>query len=99
MDYFRRMEPTPSVLRQGRLVMVMVAGILAVLLVLMFVDGSFRDPGTIAIAAATGVTVAGHGFAYLGQPTLARYRLGLVVMTVGIVAAFAFLLIDPFGAS
>ncbi len=96
MDYFQRLEPTPSALRNGRLVMVIVGAILLVLVVLMAIDVSPRDPNTLAIAAATAVTVVGHGIAYLGQPTLGRYRAGLVVMTVGIVAAFAVLLLNPF---
>lgn len=95
MDYLRRLAPTPSALRNGRLTMAFVGVILAGGLALAVVDPGFRDPWTLAILAATAVTVAGHGIAYLGQPTLGRYRAGLVVMAIGIVVAFALLFASP----
>ncbi len=98
MDYFRRLEPTPSALRNGRLTLAIVAAILGIIAALIVLVPGFGDTGTLAITAATVVTLAGHVIAYLGQPTLTRYRLGLVVMAVGIVAAFWMLIANPFAA-
>ena len=95
MDYLRRLEPTPSALRNGRLTMVIASGAVAVLVVLMLMDERLRDAGTIGIAASTALTVVGHGIAYLGQPDLSRYRIGLAIMAIGIVGAFAFLFLFP----
>ena len=41
----------------------------------------------LAITAATLITMAGFALAYLGQLTLKRFRVSLVVITVGMVAS------------
>lgn len=93
MNYLLRMEPTPSALRQGRLVMAIVAVILGVLLALYVASGAPPDSGLIATSVATGAILVGDGIAYFGQPSLRRYRIGRVIGSVAIVAAFATLLI------
>ena len=95
LDRFRRMEPTPHALRNGRLVLAMLVALLAVLTIVTLL-GTVFDTGTLAITLAACVTVLGHVIAYVGQPSLTRYRVGLVVAGVGIVTAFALLILDPF---
>ncbi len=99
MNYFRRLEPTPTALRNGRRTLVVVAAIVGLILVLLLFLPGFRDTGMVAITATTMVALVGHAIAYLGQPTLTRYRLGLIVATVGIVASFVLLIADPFPAA
>jgi hypothetical protein len=96
MDYIRRLEPTPAALRNGRIQLAILAGVMGILVALMALDPAARDTSTVTIAIASGVTLLGHVIAYAGRPTLARYRIGLVVMTVGIVTAFWMLLANPF---
>ena len=97
MDYLRRLEPTPDALRNGRLVLGVFAVFLAVLVVLIvFVPEFANDRNLLAITAATGVAFAGDCIAYLGQPSLTRYRLGLTVTTVGIVTGFVILFTNTF---
>lgn len=96
MDDFRRLEPTPSALRNGRLTLVILAAPVGVILVLIALVPAVGDAGMLAILAATMVTLAGHVVAYVGKPTLSRYRTGLVVMAIGIVTAFGLLIANPF---
>jgi hypothetical protein len=95
MDHVRNLRPTPSALRNGRIVLAALAGVVGVAVILIVLVPGFGDAATLAIAAATIVTLAGHVIAYVGQPTLTRYRVGLVVITVGIVAAFWLLIANP----
>jgi len=97
MEYLRRLEPTPDALRNGRVRLSIFAVVLVVLLVIIvFVPGISDDRNLLAITAATGVAFAGDCIAYLGQPSLTRYRLGLLVTTVGIIASFVILFTNPF---
>jgi hypothetical protein len=96
VEFLWNRTPTPSALRGGRitlvvLVVVFVIGVASILLVPGFGDTQF-----IAVMAATGVMVVGDATAYLGQPTVTRYRLGLAITTIGIVLAFWFWLANPF---
>jgi hypothetical protein len=99
MDYFRSLSPTPSALRNGRIVLTVVAIVVGVILIFIVLVPGFGDMGMLAITAATSVTLAGHAVAYLGQPSLMRYRIGLVVLTIGTVAAFWLLIANPFPPS
>jgi hypothetical protein len=76
--------------------MAIVAIALGVILLGVVLVPEVVDAGLLAIVAATLVTLAGHAIAYLGTPTVVRYRVGLVVMTMGIVASFWLLLANPF---
>jgi len=96
MDCIRRMQPTPQALRTGRLTLAIIAAFAVVILALIVLVPGFGDTGMLAITAALIITIAGHAIAYLGQPTLTRYRLGLIVMAVGIVAGFWLLVASPF---
>jgi len=96
MNSRRRSEPTPEALRNGRRTLVIFGVFVAVLLALNFFITDFADGNTWAIMATTGVAFVGDCIAYLGQPSLTRYRLGLVVTTIGIVAGFAILITNPF---
>lgn len=95
MNYLRRLEPTPSALRNGRVVLVLITAVLGAGVAIIVLVPGINDPWLFAILAATSVTVAGHAVAYIGRPTLLRYRIGLIVATVGIVGAFALMLIAP----
>jgi hypothetical protein len=96
MDYLRRLEPTPSALRNGRIQLAILGVVVGILVALMVLDPASRDTSTVTIAIASSVTLLGHVIAYGGPPTLTRYRVGLVVMTIGIVSAFWMLLANPF---
>jgi len=96
VDYFRRLEPTPTALRNGRRTLAIFAAFVAVILALIVLVPGFGDTGMLAITAATCVALAGDAIAYLGQPTLTRYRLGLIVTTVGVVASLVLLIANPF---
>jgi hypothetical protein len=96
INYLRGLEPTPSALRNGRLTLVIVAAVVGAILILLVLDPAFGDTGMLAITGATVVTLVGHVLSYVGQPTLGRYRLGLVVMAIGIVAAFWLVIANPF---
>jgi O-antigen ligase len=95
MDAFRRLEPTPQALRNGRRLLVLLVALLAVVTIVTLLGSGF-DTATLAITIATCVTVIGHVIAYVGQPSLLRYRVGLVVAAVGIVTAFWMLITDSF---
>ena len=82
MEWFRRLEPTPQALRNGRLVLALLVALLAVLTIVTLLGTGF-DTGTLAITLATCVTVLGHVIAYVGQPSLTRYRVGLVAAGSG----------------
>lgn len=74
----------------------MVAIIVVGVALFILVTPAAADAGWLAVLAATIVTVVGHGIAYLGEPTLTRYRVGLVLIGLGIVAAFFLLIVEPF---
>jgi hypothetical protein len=94
-----RFEPTPEAIRNGRRVMAVVAvvAVIAVALIL-FVPG-FADAQYLGITAALGLSLVGDAVAYLGQPTTTRYRIGLAITTIGILAGFWFLVANPFPAA
>lgn len=90
------LQPTPTALRNGRRTMAIFAAFVAVMVVLVgFVPG-FGDPQMLAVTATTCVALAGDAIAYLGQPTVTRYRLGLLVTTLAGVAGFYVVLANPF---
>jgi hypothetical protein len=68
-----------------------VAVVELILGVILLSEG-FTDGPSISIWLATLVTVAGLAIAYLGQPTVTRYRIGLVVVAIGVVTSFWLLL-------
>lgn len=70
MDYLRRLEPTPSALRNGRLTLAILAVVVAVVVAMIVLIPGFGDATTLAITASTTVTLVGHVIAYVGQPTL-----------------------------
>ena len=76
MDQFRRLEPTPSALRSGRLTLTIVAVALVVLVASWLIAPESVDTASLAITAAAAVTRVGHVIPYIGQPTLTRYRAG-----------------------
>lgn len=96
MDYLRRLAPTPTALRNGRITLVIFAALMAILLILIVLVPDLRDTGMLAITGTTSVALAGDAIAYIGRPTLTRYRLGLVVTTIGVVASFVLLIANPF---
>jgi drug/metabolite transporter (DMT)-like permease len=96
MDYFRRLEPTPDALRHGRWTFAAVAVIYGVIIALMVFLPSFADTVMVTIMVASLVTLLGTGLSYLGQPTLTRYRAGLIVTAVGVVVSFWMLIANPF---
>jgi hypothetical protein len=96
MDAFLRLQPTPEALKNGRRTMVAVAVIVVGIAVFMLLVPGAVDANWLAILAMTTVTLIGDGIAYLGQPTLSRYRVGLVITAIGIVASFFILLTEPF---
>jgi hypothetical protein len=96
MDYLRRLAPTPDTLRNGRLTLVVFGVFLAVLVALIVFVPEFADANLRAIVAATGLAVVGDCIAYLGQPSLTRYRIGLVVTAIGVLASFLILVTNPF---
>ena len=99
VDYFRRLAPTPSALRSGRLTFAILAVVVAGCVALMVFLPGFADMAMLAVTASTSVTLAGLGVAYLGEPGLTRYRIGLVVATVGMLLSIYLWLADPFPAS
>jgi hypothetical protein len=96
MDYFRRLRPTPDALRNGRWTFAAVAVIFGVILALFALVPGSVDTVTVTVMAATLVTLLGTGLSYLGQPTLTRYRIGLIVTAVGILVSFWMLVANPF---
>ena len=90
-----RLQPTPDALRNGRLTLLGVALIELVIAGLMVAVPGFGDAGLFTTWLVTLVTVAGLAIAYLGEPTTARYRIGLVVSVVGMVGAFLTLIAFP----
>ena len=99
MDYFLRLSPTPEALRNGRRTMVVVAVIVVGIAAANLLIPAFADANMWAILATTCLTLLGDGIAYLGQPTLMRYRVGLVITTIGIAASFYLLIAEPFKAA
>ena len=95
MNELLRFEPTPDALRNGRRTMAITA-VIGLVLGALNVAAGFTDPQTVAIFAALGLSLVGDAIAYLGQPTTTRYRLGLAITTVAIVAGFYFLLANPY---
>lgn len=89
------LRPTPTGLRGGRITLAIVAALVGVLVVLLALDPGFRDPSMLAITGTTIVSGAGFAIAYLGQPTLTRYRVGLIVITIGVLASFWLLVASP----
>ncbi len=96
MNYFQRMSPTPESLRNGRLTFVAVAVIFGVILALMVFIPGFADTVMLTVMAAGLMTLVGTGIQYLGQPTLLRYRVGMILTAVGIVLSFWMLIANPF---
>jgi hypothetical protein len=96
MDYFLRLQPTPEALKNGRRTMVAVAAIVVGIALFMVLVPGAVDANWLAILATTTLTLIGDGIAYLGQPTLTRYRIGLVITAIGIAASFFILLTEPF---
>jgi hypothetical protein len=99
MDYFLRLQPTPEALKNGRRTMVAVAVIVVGIALFMVLVPEAVDANWLAILAMTTLTLIGDGIAYLGQPTLTRYRVGLVITGIGIAASFFILLTEPFKAA
>jgi hypothetical protein len=98
MDAFLRMQPTPEALHKGRRSMAAVGVIVAgVALFILLVPGA-ADPNWLAILATTSLALAGNAIAYLGEPTLLRYRIGLILTGIGVAASFYLLLVEPFKA-
>lgn len=99
MNYFKRLEPTPASLRTGRQIFGAVAVIFGVILALMLVVPDFGDTVLWSVMAASLLTLAGTGIQYLGDPTLMRYRIGMILTAVGIVLSFLLLVANPFVSS
>jgi hypothetical protein len=98
MDAFLRLEPTPEALHKGRRSVAAVGIIVAgVALFILLVPGA-TDPNWLGILASTSLALAGSAIAYLGQPTLLRFRIGLILMGIGIVASFYLLIAEPLKA-
>ena len=95
MNELLRFEPTPDALRNGRRTMAITAVIGLLLAGLIASDASFTDPNTVAVFAALAATLIGDAIAYLGSPTTIRYRVGLAITTIGIIAGFWFALTRP----
>ena len=95
MNYFLRMQPSPSALKQGRMLGVAFVVIFVALQAFYIGSGLPWDTGMIVSTAAIGFSLIGDATAYIGQPSLTRYRLGLVIMATGAAIAFASLLIWP----
>lgn len=96
MNYFQRMSPTPESLRNGRLTFVAVAVTFGVILALILVVPDFGDTVMLTVMAASLLTLVGTGIQYLGQPTLLRYRIGMILTAVGIVVSIWMLVANPF---
>ena len=99
MDYFLRLAPTPEALRNGRRTMIVVAVIVGAIALANLLIPAFADANMWVILATTGLILVGDGIAYLGQPTLTRYRIGIVITTIGIVTSFYLLIAEPFKAA
>jgi hypothetical protein len=98
MDAFLRLQPTPEALHKGRRSLAAVGVIVAgVALFILLVPGA-TDPNWLAILGTTTIALAGNAIAYLGQPTLLRYRIGLILIGVGITASFYLLIVEPLKA-
>lgn len=96
MSYFQRLAPTPAALRNGRLTFAAVAMIFGLLLALIMLVPGFGDTVMITVLAASLVTLLGTGVQYVGQPTLLRYRVGMILTALGIVLSFWMLVANPF---
>ena len=96
MNYLQRLAPTPESLRNGRLTFAAVAVIFGVILALIVLVPGFGDTAMVTVMAASLVTLAGTGIQYLGQPTLLRYRIGMIVTAVGIAVSVWMLVANPF---
>lgn len=96
MNYIKSLQPTPASLRNGRMVFAAVAVILGVILALMVFAPGVADTTLLTIMAVSLLTLAGTGIQYLGQPTLLRYRVGMILTAVGIVLSFWMLVANPF---
>ena len=70
--------------------------IVVVMLGLVLLVDGFGDRQMLAITATSLVVLAGDAIAYLGQPSVTRYRFGLIVTTIAIVAGFYFAFANPF---
>jgi hypothetical protein len=95
VEYLRRLEPTLQTLRTGRLFVALLGVSLAVIVSVWVLVPDFADANMRAGTAALGVVFVGGCMSYLGQPSLSRYRLGLVVMNVAAVVSLAILLTNP----
>jgi hypothetical protein len=95
MNYLRRLEPTPSALKQGRILGVVIVAIFVFIVAIYIGSGLPWDTGMIVSTSATGFSFIGDAIAYTGQPSLTRYRLGLAIIVIGATVAFASLLIWP----
>jgi hypothetical protein len=78
--------------------MAFLAAIVGILVVLIIILPGFGDAQMLAVTATTSLALAGEAIAYLGEPTLTRYRLGLIVTAIGVAASFYLLLADPFAS-
>jgi hypothetical protein len=90
-----KMQPTPSALKQGRLLGIVFVVIFVVLLAVYIGLGVPWDTGMIVSTAAIAFSLVGDATAYIGQPSVARYRVGLAIMVAGAAVAGASLLIWP----
>ena len=96
MNRFTSMSPTPESLRNGRRTFVAVAAIFGVIFGLIVLVPGFADTTMLTVMAASLLTLGGTGIQYLGQPSLVRYRIGMVLTAVGIVASIWMLVANPF---
>ncbi len=96
MDRFLNLRPTPEALKNGRRTMVIVAIIVIGIGLFNVLIPDAADANMWAILGTTCLTLVGDGIAYLGQPTLLRYRAGLVITAVGIASSFYLLIVEPF---
>jgi len=98
MDAFLRLQPTPEALHKGRRSLAAVAVIVVGVAVFILLVPGAADPNWLAILATTSLALVGNAVAYLGQPTLTRYRIGLIIIGIGVAASFYLLLAEPFKA-
>jgi hypothetical protein len=90
------LQPTPAALRNGRRTLAIFGAFVALALVLVALVPGFGDRQMVAVTAASCVALAGDAIAYLGRPTVTRYRTGLIVTTLAIVVGFAIAFANPF---
>lgn len=96
MDAFLRLQPTPEALHKGRRSLAAVAVIVVGMALFILLVPGATDASWLAILATTSLALVGNGIAHLGQPTLTRYRIGLILSGIGIAASFSLLLFEPF---